>query len=173
MIITSTYDSPFGRLLLGAMNGSICLCDWMTSRHHYATINRTKRMFHFGIMPGSHPILDEAAKQLDEYFLGGRKTFDLPLRPAGTDFQIAVWNVISTLPFGTTSTYSELAAAMGKPTAVRAIANACGANPISIIVPCHRVIAKHGLLGGYAGGKDTKLQLLAHEQHGMSNHRIN
>jgi methylated-DNA-[protein]-cysteine S-methyltransferase len=103
-------------------------------------------------------------EQLAEYFSGARRQFDLPLRPAGTPFQQSVWNELLKIPFGTTITYAELARRIGQPAAARAVGHANGRNPISIIVPCHRVIGAGGSLTGYAGGVDKKQWLLDWER---------
>lgn len=101
--------------------------------------------------------------QLEEYFAGSRKTFDLDLAPHGTPFQLAVWNELMNVGYGETITYAELAQRIGKPNAVRAVGAANGANPIPLIVPCHRVIGSNGTLTGYGGGIERKQWLLAHE----------
>ena len=101
--------------------------------------------------------------QLHEYFAGKRQTFDLDLNLRGTPFQLAVWNELLRIPFGDTITYAELARRIGKPAAIRAVGAANGANPIPVIVPCHRVIGSNGTLTGYGGGIERKQWLLAHE----------
>ena len=108
------------------------------------------------------PLLAEAARQLDAYFVGKLLDFDLPLRPAGSDFERRVWSGMQTIPYGETRSYGELAADIGS--GPRAVGGACGKNPIPIVIPCHRVLAKTGL-GGYSGqgGLDTKKALLALE----------
>lgn len=103
------------------------------------------------------------AQQLSEYFAGRRTAFDLPLRPHGSAFQQAVWNALSTIPFGTTASYAELARAIGRPGAARAVGRANATNPIPVVVPCHRVVGARGALTGYAGGVARKEYLLAHE----------
>jgi methylated-DNA-[protein]-cysteine S-methyltransferase len=108
-------------------------------------------------------ILAAARDQLDEYFAGRRRRFDLRLAPAGTGFRLAVWRQLTRIPYGRTTSYGELAAAIGRPRAVRAVGAANGANPISIIVPCHRVIGRDGSLTGYGGGLAAKRALLALE----------
>ena len=120
--------------------------------------------------PGVDPSWDEdaaafgeVARQLDEYFDGSRTTFDLPLAPAGTPFQRRVWDELTRIPLGTTVTYGELAARAGHPGAARAVGAAVGRNPISIVVPCHRVVGADGTLTGYAGGVGRKAALLALE----------
>lgn len=101
--------------------------------------------------------------QLEAYFDGKRRSFDLALAPLGTEFQLAVWRALAAIPYGTTTTYAEIARAIGKPRAVRAVGAANGKNPLSIVVPCHRVIGKDGTLTGYAGGLPSKRKLLAIE----------
>lgn len=108
--------------------------------------------------------LDAAERQLGEYFAGKRRTFDLVLAPRGTPFQMAAWQVLRTIPFGSTMTYGEQAAAMGNPRAVRAVGGANGRNPLAIVVPCHRVIGANGQLTGYASGVERKRWLLDFEQ---------
>jgi methylated-DNA-[protein]-cysteine S-methyltransferase len=105
----------------------------------------------------------EAKKQLEEYFAGKRKDFDLPLQPVGTDFQQAVWMALRQIPYGHTASYADIAQAVGSPKAARATGQANNRNPIAIIVPCHRVIGRNGKLTGYAGGLDKKEFLLALE----------
>ena len=108
-------------------------------------------------------ILREAELQLADYFAGRRRSFELPLAPSGTEFQLATWHELRQIPYGATLSYGELARRLGKPQAVRAVGAANGANPISIILPCHRVIGSDGSLVGYGGGLDTKRRLLALE----------
>jgi methylated-DNA-[protein]-cysteine S-methyltransferase len=106
---------------------------------------------------------DDIRGQLDEYFAGRRQEFDLPLSAVGTPFQQRVWAQLLRIPFGTTTSYGRVAAALGMPTASRAVGLANGQNPISIIVPCHRVVGADGSLPGYGGGLDAKRWLLSHE----------
>ncbi len=105
-------------------------------------------------------IMDTAEVQLKEYFVGQRQIFDLPLFPHGTDFQLEVWQALGRIPFGETVSYQTLASNIGRPQAVRAVGAANGANPISIVVPCHRVIGKNGRLTGFGGGLQAKADLL-------------
>ncbi|NND76187.1 MAG: methylated-DNA--[protein]-cysteine S-methyltransferase [Ilumatobacter sp.] len=110
-----------------------------------------------------HPVLSAAVVQLGEYFAGSRREFDVPLDPVGTDFQRAAWTALRTIPFGETVSYGEQAERMGDRRKARAVGAANGRNPISIIVPCHRVVGSNGSLTGFAGGVDTKAWLLRHE----------
>lgn len=108
--------------------------------------------------------LQQAAEQLDEYFDGHRRTFALPLDLVGTEFQVAAWKALADIPFGETRTYAQQADAIGRPSAVRAVGAANGRNPLSIVLPCHRVVGADGSLTGFAGGLDVKRQLLDHER---------
>lgn len=110
------------------------------------------------------PLLQEACRQLDAYFAGARQTFDIPLALEGTGFRQKVWQALATIPYGATASYRQVAENIGNAKAVRAIGNANHHNPVSIIVPCHRVIGKGGKMVGYAGGVWRKEWLLAHEQ---------
>jgi methylated-DNA-[protein]-cysteine S-methyltransferase len=107
--------------------------------------------------------LEDLSAQLREYFAGKRKNFDFPLAPKGTEFQLAVWNALLEIPYGDTRTYAQLAHRIGRPSAVRAVGAANGANPIPVIIPCHRVIGSNGTLTGYGGGIERKQWLLALE----------
>lgn len=109
------------------------------------------------------PVLEEAKRQLDEFFAGKRKAFDIQIRLVGTDFQQQVWNALLSIPYGVTKSYKEIAQCIGKPKAVRAVAGAIGANGISILIPCHRVIGSNRSLTGYAGGLVAKRMLLGME----------
>ncbi|MBY5992533.1 methylated-DNA--[protein]-cysteine S-methyltransferase [Ferrimonas balearica] len=110
------------------------------------------------------PLTETAKAQLTEYFAGHRRHFSLPLAPAGTAFRQAAWQALQAIPYGETRCYADQAQTMGNPKAVRAVGAANGANPIAIVIPCHRVIGKGGSLTGYAGGLDRKARLLALEQ---------
>lgn len=109
------------------------------------------------------PLLRQAARQLEEYFAGRRKVFDLPLNPQGTPFQQKVWRALCAVPYGQTASYGRIAAAVGSPKACRAVGMANHANPIAIFIPCHRIIGSDGSLTGYGGGLDIKRALLALE----------
>lgn len=108
--------------------------------------------------------LRAASRQFDDYFSGKRLAFELPLHPHGTPFQLEVWGALLVIPYGETVSYAQIAQRIGRPAAVRAVGAANGANPLSIVVPCHRVIGSHGDLTGYGGGLPAKRWLLAHER---------
>ncbi len=109
-------------------------------------------------------VLEKACDQLNEYFAGERQQFELPLSPDGTDFQKQVWDALLTVPFGRTSTYKKQSQSIGNPKAIRAVGTANGKNPISVVIPCHRIVGSDGSLTGYAGGLSRKDWLLKHEQ---------
>ena len=159
-IIIDTYHSPCGELLLGSYEGKLCLCDWNTPERKEKTGKRIKTGLDAEYMQGTSEILQLVKNMLDEYFVGQCRTFDIPLLFVGTVFQKQVWETLLRIPYGSSLSYQVLAASIGKPKAVRAVAAANGANAISIIVPCHRVISTDGSLTGYAGGLQAKKFLL-------------
>jgi len=155
MIDYTEHESPLGTLLLAATPRG--LCGLYFDEHKY--FNGPQGWCrHAG-----NPHLLAAICQLDEYFAGARKRFDIALDMTGTPFQRAIWDALLSLSFGSTSTYQAIAWHIANPGAVRAAGSAIGRNPVSIIVPCHRVLGSSGGLSGYAGGLDRKCFLLAHE----------
>jgi methylated-DNA-[protein]-cysteine S-methyltransferase len=156
-IRTATFDSPLGPLLLTEEGGALTALDWAT--HACAQTQP---------LTEPTPLLRRACAALDRYFAGTLSVFDLPCAPKGTPFQRRVWAEMARIPYGATLTYGELAQRIGS--SARAVGNACGANPLPIIVPCHRVLAARGGLGGYSGfgGAATKEWLLAHEACGRA-----
>ncbi|MGQ0510985.1 MAG: methylated-DNA--[protein]-cysteine S-methyltransferase [Betaproteobacteria bacterium] len=151
-----TYDSPIGGMLLAATEAGLAGVYFDHQKHHPGKGRDWER-------DPANRHLKRAKAQLSEYFAGKRKRFDLALDPAGTDFQKAVWTVISGVPFGETITYGELARRAGVPGSARAAGAATGRNPIGIVVPCHRIMGSNGSLTGYAGGLSKKRALLALE----------
>ncbi len=162
-ICTRAYSSLCGNLLLGSLGDRLCLCDWTNRHDAFAVLSRLKRHLQADMMKGNSMVIDMAISQLDEYFHGGRKTFSVPLLFAGTPFQQAIWEALRGIPYGTTLTYLQLAEYINCPQSVRAVANAVGANAMSIFVPCHRIIGTNGTLTGYAGGLPAKRFLLQWE----------
>lgn len=154
------YNTPCGTLRIGTIDGQLCLCAWTDGWHWQATENRLKRLLQADFAEKPSEVIARTIHQLDEYFRRERKTFGLPLLFAGSEFQKRVWDELRRIPYGATVSYGEMARRIGMPKAVRAVANANGANPISIIAPCHRVIGSNGSLTGYGGGLDTKRFLL-------------
>ncbi len=163
-IITRKYESPCGTLMLGSFGDKLCLCDWQVEKHRDHVDNRLRRLLDAEFLDGTSAVIDTAIAQLDEYFAGTRQEFNVPVLFAGTDFQKKVWNALLTIPFGNTVSYREIGRRIGMPKAVRAVANANGANSISIFVPCHRVIGSDNTLTGYGGGLATKEFLLKLER---------
>lgn len=147
-----TIPSPVGDLVLTASETGLTGVHFPTSRTQPRSLRR-----------GTNDLLSRVAAQLEEYFAGTRTTFDLPLEPSGTDFQLSVWELLRKIPYGVTTSYGELARRLGDPKATRAVGAANGANPIPIIVPCHRVVGSKGELTGFGGGLDRKRWLLEHE----------
>lgn len=162
-LLIASYSTPCGTVWLGAYGDRLCLCDWQAAPHHTLIIKRLERLLHAETAQGTSPVIAQAITQLDEYFTGTRCAFSVPLLLAGTAFQQSIWNELLLIPYGTTISYADLALRIGKPTAVRAVANATGANALSIFVPCHRVIGTNGSLTGYAGGQAAKHYLLTQE----------
>lgn len=158
------YESPCGTLVLGSYGDKLCLCDWQVEKHRDHVNRRLKRVLNAEFEEGRSDIIEKAMQQLDEFFAGTRREFEIPLLFAGTDFQETVWEELLKIPYGQTISYGEMARRIGMPKAVRAVANANGANSISIFAPCHRVIGSNRSLTGYAGGVDTKRKLLELEE---------
>ena len=151
--VRAAFQSPLGPMTLAANSQGLCGV-WFDGQKHQPEPQAWPQY-------AAHPVLLQAQAQLAEYFAGRRRVFDLPLDlGAGTDFQQTVWRGLLQIAPGTTTAYGELARRIGKPQAVRALGAAVGRNPISIIVPCHRVVGADGALTGYAGGLDRKTALL-------------
>ena len=153
----TTIETPIGTLTLVASNAGLRAVLWPGDDPARVRLGECSE-------DAAHPVLAAAAVQLDEYFRGERVEFDLPLDPVGTAFQRSAWDALRQIPFGTTISYGEQAARLGDRRKARAVGAANGRNPLSIVVPCHRVVGSTGSLTGFAGGVDTKAWLLAHEQ---------
>lgn len=160
VILTKLYKAPCGVLTLGSVDGMLCLCDWPAERHRSLVQRRLETALGSVFADGTSEVIEQAALELDEYFAGHRRTFDVPLLFAGTDFQKTVWTELLNIPYGQTASYAEIARRIGRPEAVRAVANAVGANALSVFVPCHRVVGSDRSLTGYAGGLEAKSALL-------------
>jgi methylated-DNA-[protein]-cysteine S-methyltransferase len=153
----AVVDSPCGLLTLVAEDGALCGLYMHEQRHRPADTT-------FGERSAGAEVFERTEAQLGEYFAGQRREFDLPLAFRGTPFQRAVWAALLEIPYGETASYGELAQLLGKPLAARAVGLANGKNPISIVVPCHRVIGSTGSLTGYGGGLERKRYLLGFER---------
>ena len=147
-------------LLLGSFGDRLCLCDWQVEQHRGRVDRRLKRILRAEFEEVTSEVIERAKRQLDDFFAGRRREFDVPLLFVGTDFQKTVWNELLKIPFGKTISYGEMARRIGMPKAVRAVANANGANSLSIFAPCHRVIGSDRSLTGYGGGLEAKRMLL-------------
>jgi methylated-DNA-[protein]-cysteine S-methyltransferase len=153
MTTTVPMDTPVGRLVLEG-DGDVLIGVWLPNHPQQDGLDAA--------FDGATPVLKETTRQLEEYFAGERRTFDVPMELDGTAFQRAVWAELSRIPYAETISYGELARRVGRPKGPRAVGQANGANPIPIIVPCHRVLASNGI-GGYGGGLPVKRALLAVE----------
>jgi methylated-DNA-[protein]-cysteine S-methyltransferase len=154
------YKSPVGEILLGSYDNKLCIADWRYRKMRTSIDNRIQKGLKAEYVEESSEVITETIKQMEEYFNLERKEFTIPLLLVGTDFQKSVWQGLIETPFGTTSSYLELSKRIGNEKAVRAVASANGANSISLLVPCHRIIGSNGALVGYAGGLDVKKRLL-------------
>jgi methylated-DNA-[protein]-cysteine S-methyltransferase len=153
MLFYKEIESPVGELKLVASANALVAVLWELERPNRVKLGGLK-------LDPSHPILLETERQLSEYFAGKRTQFDLPLEPCGTEFQMKVWRALRDIPFGQTRSYLDLAKIVGSSKASRAIGASTGKNPLSIIVPCHRVVGSNGSLTGFAGGLERKAKLL-------------
>ncbi|WP_294675885.1 methylated-DNA--[protein]-cysteine S-methyltransferase [uncultured Fluviicola sp.] len=160
MVYLQYFHTPYGELVLGESGGELCLCDWKYRKMRDQVDNRIQTALNAEFKLEETELLNETKSQLNEYFAKERTTFDLPLLFVGSDFQKSVWEKLLTIPYGKTVSYLELSRILGDEKAIRAVATANGANAISIIVPCHRVIGSDGSLTGYAGGLNAKQKLL-------------
>lgn len=154
------FNSSCGLFVLASFGDKLCLCDWSNNPCAERNKRRIERYLNASFKIETTSVLEEAKRQLDGYFAGNRKAFTIPLHLVGTDFQQQVWNELLNIPYGATISYKEIAQNIGKPKAVRAVAGAIGANSISILIPCHRVIGSDKSLTGYAGGLKAKKMLL-------------
>jgi methylated-DNA-[protein]-cysteine S-methyltransferase len=151
--VQTRHDSALGQIILAASEKQL-VGIWFAGQRHQPDTSHWARDDH-------HPLLQRIKTELDEYFIGQRRSFDLPLDMAcGTAFQQTVWRALLAIPHGSSTSYGALSRAIGRPSAVRALGAAVGRNPFSIVVPCHRVIGASGALTGYAGGLDRKTALL-------------
>jgi methylated-DNA-[protein]-cysteine S-methyltransferase len=167
------YKAPYGELVLGAYDNKLCLCDWRYRKLRATIDSRIMKGLKVVFVEKENEVLDKTKQQLEAYFFSERKQFDIPLLMIGSDFQQKVWNELLNVSYGTTSSYLKLADKIGNKNAVRAVANANGANAISIIIPCHRIVGSKGELVGYAGGLKTKEKLLQLENNLFSVHTSN
>jgi len=159
-IIIDYFKTPFGELVLGSFYKQLCLADWRYRKMRDSIDLRIKTGLDTDFAVGNSKIIEKTKIELTQYFNNERTEFDIPLLLIGTDFQKSVWKELMKIPYGKTETYLELSKKLKNEKAIRAVASANGANAISIIVPCHRIIGSDGKLVGYAGGIVAKKKLL-------------
>jgi methylated-DNA-[protein]-cysteine S-methyltransferase len=161
-------ETEIGEVVLGSFRGKLCLLGFRSREMARTVDDRIKKALNAEFVERDDEILEKTRTQLDEYLQGRRREFDMPLLMVGTDFQRRVWQALTRVPYGATSTYGQIAEAIGSQKAVRAVGNASSVNPISIIVPCHRIIGGDGGLVGYGGGLSVKRRLLELERSNLA-----
>lgn len=164
VILINRITTPIGPMFACATDKGLCLLEFVDRRMLETEFKDLQRRLNASIIVGENNHIQQAKKELSEYFNHQRQVFDVPLHTPGTDFQNSVWQGLLKIPYGQTRSYQEQANAIGNPKAIRAVASANGFNRIAIIIPCHRVIGKDGNLRGYGGGLERKRWLLSHEQ---------
>ncbi|HEC41616.1 MAG TPA: methylated-DNA--[protein]-cysteine S-methyltransferase [Bacteroides sp.] len=167
------YKTAYGELILGSFEDKLCLCDWRYRKMRSSINRKILQSLDAQFEEEETPVILTARNQLDEYFSGARKEFEIPLLLVGTAFQKSVWNELLKIPYGQTETYLGLSEKLGDEKAIRAVANANGANAISIIVPCHRIVGSKGEMVGYAGGVRVKEKLLGLESDNPNTEQMN
>jgi AraC family transcriptional regulator, regulatory protein of adaptative response / methylated-DNA-[protein]-cysteine methyltransferase len=170
-IVYCNLDSPLGEMIAGATDDGICFLEWHDRGGISRILKRVEKRYRLPVEAGEHQNLDLLKDELYRYFTGALKEFSVPLNIQGTSFECRTWDLLLRIPYGETRSYGDLARDLNKPGAVRAVGRANGANYISIIIPCHRVIAASGNLQGYGGGlwrKKWLLELEAGKPHELS-----
>lgn len=167
-ILIDRLTTPLGPMFICATDKGICLLEFTNRRMLETEFKDLQKRLKSPILTGSNQHIEQGKTELSEYFDGKRQDFEVSLDMQGTDFQKTVWQALLTIPYGTTASYAQQAQSINKPSAVRAVANANGANKISIIIPCHRVIGSNGTLTGYGGGLERKQWLLDLESSNIS-----
>ncbi|MEP0984786.1 methylated-DNA--[protein]-cysteine S-methyltransferase [Ekhidna sp.] len=163
IITINRIPTPLGPMMIGVTDEGLCLLEFTDRKMLETQLSTLKKRTKSEMVTGKHPMIDKVSTQLNEYFDGKRKKFDIPLIAPGTDFQQKVWDALNQIPFGVTRSYKQQADVVGDVKAVRAVARANGENRISIIIPCHRIIGSDGSIVGYGGGIHRKQWLLKHE----------
>ncbi len=163
MLKSSQLDTPLGPMLAIADAEALYMLDFADRNDLGRKVGRLRTKA--TITPGTTAPIISITKELESYFDGNLQAFKTPVHLVGSPFQKLAWDALVRIPYGETKSYAEQALAIGKPSAFRAVANANGANPLAIVIPCHRIINSNGALGGYGGGIQRKQWLIAHEQH--------
>lgn len=161
---TARIETPLGPMVAGAAEDGVCFLEFADRRAFERQAAVLRRRCHAVMTPGRSELLESLEDQLDEYFDGARRTFDVPLKLEGSAFQTRVWAALQNVPFGETKTYAQIARTIGRPSASRVVGRANGDNRIAILIPCHRVVGQNGKLTGYGGGLWRKKWLLEHER---------
>lgn len=171
-ISISYFKSPFGDLILGDFDGKICLCDWVYRKQRNQIDIRLQQGLQAQYIQKTTALLERTISSLNAYFSGELTSFDIPIKFVGSDFQQKVWQELLNIPYGKTMSYLHLAQILQNEKAIRAVAAANGANAISIIVPCHRIVGSKGSLIGYAGGLHAKEKLLILEKANIISYKL-
>lgn len=158
------FKTPVGELLIGAYDDKLCICDWRYRKMRTAVDKRIQKGLNAEYVEATCSVIEATKVELNQYFAEELTEFTVPMLFVGTDFQQSVWNALIKIPYGQTASYLELSKILGNAKAIRAVATANGANAISILVPCHRIIGSDGSLVGYAGGLGAKKKLLKLEK---------
>ncbi|WP_371185835.1 methylated-DNA--[protein]-cysteine S-methyltransferase [Thalassotalea maritima] len=158
------HKHPYAEFILGSYDNRLCLCDFRYRKMRRTVDKRIQRGLNASFVEQNDDVLEQTKNQLDAFFLGQKNSFDMRLLHVGTEFQRSVWRALMAVEYGDTTTYQDLATAIGNKRAVRAVASANGANALAIIVPCHRVIGSNNELVGYGGGLPLKRKILELEQ---------
>lgn len=159
-ILVQEFHSSIGQLLIGSAGDSLCLLDFKYRRMRKSIDQRLMKFLGAEMVQGSSPVISSTIEQVEAFLSGNRKVFDVQVLLCGSAFQKSVWQYLLQVPYGETRSYGQMARELGNPAGVRAVASANGANAISLVVPCHRIIGHDGSLTGYAGGLAIKKRLL-------------
>lgn len=163
IVTINRIPTPLGPMMIGVTDEGLCLLEFTDRKMLETQLEVLKKRMRSELITGQHPMIDRVSKQLEEYFEGKRKEFEVPMVVPGTEFQQRVWDALNKIPYGVTRSYKQQADVVGDVKAVRAVARANGENRISIIIPCHRIIGSDGSIVGYGGGIHRKQWLLKHE----------
>jgi AraC family transcriptional regulator of adaptative response/methylated-DNA-[protein]-cysteine methyltransferase len=164
IILLNRFTTPLGPMFVAGTDKGICLLEFTDRKMLETEFKDLQRLLKARIILGENTHIQQANKEMEEYFEGKRQTFDVALHTVGSDFQQTVWNMLKVIPYGTTVTYQQQSEKIQNQNAVRSLASTNGANRICIIIPCHRVIGKNGNLTGYSGGIERKRWLINHER---------
>lgn len=159
-ILSKRIQTPVGDMVLGSITDKICFLEFYLPERYKEMSGKLRKVFDAELIEGTNDVIEQAEKELQEYFAGKRKNFTVPLDLRGTEFELKIWDQLLKIPYGQVCSYSDIAKRIHNPKSVRAVGGANHSNPVAIIVPCHRVVGKNGSLTGYGGGMDKKRLLL-------------